>query len=160
MYSDLERFQAEGGKMHLIVQEWGDPIAVYKAAKPLAMHDMGEFVDRAFQDDDMDTVREWCKKVRDTGTMVGVGTHKPAVIDYVESKGWDVDFYAGCVYDRTRTEDEWKQVLNGHIQETPNETYRQSGPSRTPRGGLHCRLDASATRQQPGPLHVTWSYAG
>ena len=104
-YSDFQRFQAEGGKMHLIVQEWGDPIAVYKAVKPLAMHYLGEYVDRAFQDDNMEIVQEWCKKVRDTGTLVGVGTHKPEVIAYVEEKGWDVDFYAGCVYNRTRTEE-------------------------------------------------------
>ena len=114
--------------MHLVVQEWGDPIAVYKAVKPLAMHYMGEFVDRAFQDDNMEIVQEWCKKARDTGTLVGVGTHKPEVIAYVEEKGWDVDFYAGCVYNRTRTEDEWRQVLGGQMQETPNETYLQSDP--------------------------------
>jgi hypothetical protein len=114
--------------MHLIVQEWGDPIAVAKAVKPLAMHYMGEFVDRAFQDDNMEIVQEWCKKVRDTGSLVGVGTHKPEVIAYVEEKGWDVDFYAGCVYNRTRTEDEWRQVLGGQIQETANETYLQSDP--------------------------------
>ena len=128
--SDLERFRAEGGTMHLVVQEWGDPIAVYKAVKPLAMHYMGEFVDRAFQDDNMEIVQEWCKKVRDTGSLVGVGTHKPEVIAYVEEKGWDVDFYAGCVYNRTRTEDEWRQVLGGQVQETPNETYLQSDPPR------------------------------
>ena len=126
--ADLERFRAEGGTMHLVVQEWGDPIAVAKAVKPLAMHYMGEYVDRAFQNDDMEIVQEWCKKARDTGTLVGVGTHKPEVIAYVEEKGWDVDFYAGCVYNRTRTEDEWKEVLGGQIQETPNETYLQSDP--------------------------------
>ena len=76
----------------------------------------------------MDVVREWCKKARDTGTMVGVGTHNPEVIDFVESKGWDVDFYAGCVYNRTRTPDEWKKMLGGQIQETANETYLQDDP--------------------------------
>lgn len=126
--SDYQRFQAEGGKMHLIVQEWGDPIAVYKAVKPLGMHYLGEYTDRAFQDDDMDTVREWCKKVRDTGSMVGIGTHKPEVIAFVEEKGWDVDFYAGCVYNRSRTADEWKQVLGSELPELPNEIYLQSDP--------------------------------
>ena len=76
----------------------------------------------------MEIVQEWCKKARDTGTLVGVGTHKPEVIAYVEEKGWDVDFYAGCVYNRTRTEEEWRQVLGGQIQETANETYLQSDP--------------------------------
>jgi hypothetical protein len=127
-YTSLQRFEAEGGKMHLIVQEWGDPLAVGKAVKPLAMHYMGEFVDRAFQDDDMDSVKEWCKKCRDTGALVGIGTHKPEVIDWVEQHGWDVDFYAGCVYNRTRTVDEWKKILNGDIMELPGEIYLASDP--------------------------------
>ena len=127
-YSNLKRFQAEGGKMHLIVQDWNDPVGVWKDVQPLAMHYLGEYVDRAFQDDNMEMVQEWCKKARDTGTMVGVGTHKPEVIDFVESKGWDVDFYAGCVYNRSRTADEWKQVLGNELPELPNEIYLQSDP--------------------------------
>jgi hypothetical protein len=78
----------------------------------------------------MDTVKEWCKKVRDLGSLVGVGTHKPEVIAYVEEKGWDVDFYAGCVYNRTRSTEEWKQTLNGEIQEMQGETYLKGDPAR------------------------------
>ena len=65
----------------------------------------------------MNTVKEWCKQVRDLGVLVGVGTHKPEVIAQVEDEGWDVDFYAGCVYNRTRTREEWKKVLNGEMLE-------------------------------------------
>ena len=61
---------------------------------------------------------------------MGIGTHKPEVIAYVEEKGWDVDFYAGCVYNRTRTEDEWKEVLHSEIPELPNEIYLRSDPPR------------------------------
>ena len=35
----------------------------------------------------MDTIREWCKQVRDLGVIVGVGTHKPEVIDLWNHKG-------------------------------------------------------------------------
>ena len=94
--SDLARFQAEGGKMHLIVQVTAkdDAVALYKDHKPLAMHRQGE------------------------------------VIELVEEQGWDVDFYAGCVYNRTRTEEEWKQILNGQLLEMPREIYLQSDPAR------------------------------
>src|ERR1035437_726971 len=100
--ADLERFQAEGGKMHLIVQVTApdDAAALYKDHKPLAMHRQGEVVDIAFREGKMDTVREWCKRTRDLGVLVGVGTHKPEVIALVEEQGWDVDFYAGCVYNQ------------------------------------------------------------
>jgi hypothetical protein len=64
------------------------------------------------------------------GVLVGVGTHKPEVIAQVEEEGWDVDFYAGCVYNRTRTPDEWKKVLNGEMMEMANDIYLQSDPPR------------------------------
>ena len=78
----------------------------------------------------MDTVKEWCKKARDLGVLVGVGTHKPEVIAKVEEENWDVDFYAGCVYNRTRTAEEWKKVLNGEMMEMPGDIYLQSDPAR------------------------------
>ncbi len=129
---DWARFQAEGGKMHLIAQvaAHDDAAALVKNLKPLAVHRQGEVVDIAYRNGAMDTVREWCKQVRDMGVLVGVGTHKPEVIELVEEQGWDVDFYAGCVYNRTRTEEEWKQVFNGELLEMPREIYMQSDPAR------------------------------
>ena len=48
----------------------------------------------------------------------------------VEEQGWDVDFYAGCVYNRTRTPEEWKQVLHGESLEMAQEIYLRSDPPR------------------------------
>jgi len=129
---DLERFQYEGGKLHLIIQVSAgvESSMLVKTLKPLALHRQGEVVDVAYRNGQMNTVREWCKQARDLGVMVGVGTHKPEVIAQVESEGWDVDFYAGCVYNRTRTPEEWKQALNGELMEMPGETYMQSDPPR------------------------------
>jgi len=129
---DLEHFQAEGGKMHLIIQVSAgvESSMLVKTLKPLALHRQGEVVDAAYRTGQMNTVRDWCKQARDLGVMVGVGTHKPEVIAQVESEDWDVDFYAGCVYNRTRTPEEWKKALNGEIMEMPNETYMQSDPPR------------------------------
>jgi hypothetical protein len=129
---DLERFQAEGGRMHLIAQVGAgvDPGILVKRFHPLAMHRQGEVVDQAYQKGQLNTVREWCKGVRDLGVLVGVGTHKPEVIAKVEEEGWDVDFYAGCVYNRTRTNAEWQKVLNGELLEMPREIYMKSDPPR------------------------------
>jgi hypothetical protein len=129
---DLARFQAEGGKMHLIIQVSAgvESSMLVKTLKPLALHRQGEVVDKAFQSDQMNTVKEWCKQARDLGVQVGVGTHKPEVIAQVEEEGWDVDFYAGCVYNRTRTTEEWKKVLNGETLEMSGDTYLQSDPPR------------------------------
>jgi hypothetical protein len=127
---DWSRFQSEGGKMHLIAQVAArdDVAQLVKDIKPLAVHRQGEVVDIAFREHSMDTVREWCKQVRDMGVLVGVGTHKPEVIDLCESQAWDVDFYAGCVYNRTRTPEEIKQALGGEMIEMPKELYLQSDP--------------------------------
>ena len=129
---DWARFVADGGHMHLIAQVAArdDAAALVRDLKPLALHRQGEVVDIAFREGKMDTVREWCKQVRDMGVMVGVGTHKPEVIALVEEQGWDVDFYAGCVYNRTRTTEEWKKVLGGELLEMPREIYLQSDPAR------------------------------
>jgi hypothetical protein len=129
---DLARFQAEGGRMHLIVQVSAgvEAAMLVKTLKPLAMHRQGEVVDQAYKNGQMNSVKEWCKQVRDLGVLVGVGTHKPEVIAQVEAEGWDVDFYAGCVYNRTRTSDEWKKALNGETVEMSNEIYLQSDPPR------------------------------
>jgi thiamine monophosphate synthase len=129
---DWARFQAEGGNMHLIAQVTAkdDAAALVRDLKPLALQRRGEEVDLAFRNGTMAAERDWCKRVRDLGVMVGVGTHKPEVIEMVEEQGWDIDFYSGCVYNRTRTEDEWRQVLNGELLEMPREIYIQSDPAR------------------------------
>ena len=59
---DLARFQAEGGKMHLIIQVTAGVEAsmLVKTLKPLALHRQGEVVVQAFQSGDMSTVKEWC----------------------------------------------------------------------------------------------------
>lgn len=127
-----KQFQAEGGQMHLIAgdQSQDDPVAIVKELKPHSFHRQGEVVDVAYKTGKMNEVREWCKRVRDTGTMVGVATHKPEVIALIEEQGWDVDYFCGCVYNRTRTEDEWRTVLNGELMESPREIYVQSDPAR------------------------------
>jgi hypothetical protein len=129
--SDFLRFQAEGGKMELIAQgSMDDATEIVKTLKPAAIYRHGETTDRSYQNGELDRVKEWCKRVRDLGVMVGVGTHKPEVIAEVESQNWDVDFYAGCVYNRTRTQDEWRKVLGGELVEMQGDCYLQSDPPR------------------------------
>ena len=129
---DLARFRSEGGEMHLIIQVTAkdDPAELVRNLKPLALQRRGEEIDAAFKSGTMAAERDWCKRARDLGVLVGVGTHKPEVIDFCESQGWDVDFYAGCVYNRTRKPEEIRQALNGQMIEMPGELYLQSDPAR------------------------------
>ncbi len=102
--SDWEKFQSQGGNMHLIIQVMArdDAAPLVQNFKPLALQRRGEEIDKAFQTGTMAAEREWCRRARDLGVLVGVGTHKPEVIELVEEQGWDIDFYSGCVYNRTR----------------------------------------------------------
>jgi hypothetical protein len=133
--ADWARFTAEGGRMYVIAGDGNlDPagtLSLVHTLQPLALQRHGMLVDNAFREGKMDSVvGEWCRRARDLGVMVGVGTHNPKVIEFVEEKGWDVDFYSGCVYQITRTDAEWRQVLNGEIMEMSTETYLQSDPAR------------------------------
>ena len=127
---DLARFQSEGGQMHLIIQVTAndDPAALVRDLKPLALQRRGEEIDAAYRGGTMAAEREWCKRARDLGVLVGVGTHKPEVIEMVEEQGWDVDFYSGCVYNRTRSPEEWRKLLDGQLPEMPGDVYVQDDP--------------------------------
>jgi len=129
---DWARFVAEGGRMHLIPQVTAgvDAAMLVKTIKPLGLQRQGEVVDNAWQAGKMDTVKEWCKQVRQLGVLVGVGTHIPEVIAKIEEENWDVDFYSGCVYNRRRTADEWRKALHGEIMEMQGDIYMQSDPPR------------------------------
>jgi len=127
---DYERFVAEGGKMHLIMQGVGELTDFIKKHKPLSVYHHGGQTDTAFQNGQPEKVRDWTKKMRDLGIMVGVGSHRPEVIERIESEAWDIDFYACCVYNVSRTEDEWRKLLGGELMEMPRDCYVQSDPPR------------------------------
>jgi hypothetical protein len=129
---DLERYQARGGAMKLIaVNLTPSPIEeVARVIKPAGLYYHGERTDVLFREGKMDAAREFTKKVRQLGVMVGIGTHKPEVVELVEEQGWDVDFYLLCAYNRTRTRDELQKLL-GHVPVQPSEVYLEEDLART-----------------------------
>jgi hypothetical protein len=131
---DVKRYRAEGGAMNWFLLGHGlmmeNPKLAYEAAKlgPIGIAHHGNVTDERFRSGKMDQVQDFCKLVRQTGVMVGVSTHNPAVVDYIESKGWDVDYFQCCLYRVTRTAEEAAQVLNG---ESPiGEIYLKKDPER------------------------------
>ena len=69
------------------------------------------------------------KRVRDAGLVVGVSTHMPDVVDTVESKGWDVDYYMTCVYERHRSAEDLEKLL-GQAPIPVGEVYLPLDPPR------------------------------
>ena len=58
---------------------------------------------------------------------MGIGTHKPEVVEYVEEHGWDVDFYMLCAYNRTRTPEEFRKLL-GVLPLPASDVYLETDP--------------------------------
>jgi hypothetical protein len=89
----------------------------------------GEYTDRLFKAGKIAGMNEFLKRLRDSGLLVGVSTHMPAVVDTVESKGWDVDYYMTCVYERHRSASDLKTLL-GYVPLPVGEVYLQEDPPR------------------------------
>ena len=132
--ADYLRYREEGGKMNIVLLADFDlmnnpkmlPEVVAKM-KPLGIGHHGNRTDERFRTGDKWKVREFCKMVRDTGVMVGVSAHNPAVFDVIESEGWDVDYYQTCLYRVSRTVEEARAELG----EAPvGETYLERDPDR------------------------------
>jgi len=79
--------------------------------KPLAIVHHGGVTDEHFRAGTMDKVRDYLKAIRDAGVMVGMSTHRPSVIEYVEERNWDVDFYMTCFYQFSRSTEDIRKML-------------------------------------------------
>ncbi len=128
--TDLELYRRQGGKIQAILLMKDQPEAAVKRVNPIGVAHHGEATDVAFREGKMDSVLEFTKRARQTGALVGVSTHKPEVIFYIEERGWDVDFFMGCAYHRSRTPNEIRQLLGGELPLPPNEVYLASDPER------------------------------
>jgi hypothetical protein len=51
------------------------------------------------------------------------------VVETIEERGWDIDFYMTCVYERHRTREELLEHL-GHVPIPLREVYLESDPPR------------------------------
>ena len=132
---DLYRMhQEQGEEMHLISLGWDveeDPKMLDNLASvgTIGIAHHGEHTDTFFKNGQIDRVREYCKRVRDTGTMVGVSTHMPDVIKHILNEGWDVDFFMCCVYQRHRTREELMKLM-GQVPIPIPEVYLEGDPAR------------------------------
>ena len=130
-YTDRELLRSQGGDIQLIslVRPDFDEQEVARE-RPIGIAHHGEVTDVAFREGKMASVHEYLKRARQTGVRVGVSTHNPEVVAYIEEKGWDLDFYMTCAYRRTRTEEEFRRLLGGELPLPPREIYLAEDPER------------------------------
>jgi hypothetical protein len=125
------RHRQSGGRMRLLGLAHGksniSEIAKIDGLIAIAHH--GEVTDRLFKQGKLDLVNDCLKRIRDAGLLVGVSTHMPDVVDAIESKGWDLDYFQTCVYERHRDEAALENLL-GHVPLPVGEVYLKSDPPR------------------------------
>ncbi len=97
-----------GGTMHWIAQtasefaSLSNNIAEIARYEPIAIYHHGTHTDNAWHQGRIDAILDIVKMIKDRGLPAGVGTHIPEVVEHIESAGWPVDFYMGCLYNLAR----------------------------------------------------------
>jgi len=122
-YADLAK---EGIKIQGFLRGQGDPARVAMQAKTpgvIGIHHYAVATDNWYKQGQLDTAREFCKRIRDTGLMVGLAAHMPEAIMEVESQNWDIDYYMCCVYQWGRTKEEFEKLAGNRKDLLPIETY-------------------------------------
>ena len=106
-----------------------DGVASLARAGAIGVAHHGEVTDALFKEGRIGEIRDYLRHVHDAGLMAGVSTHMPALVDHIESMGWDTDFYMACVYERHRSADELRALL-GHVPIPVGEVYLEEDPPR------------------------------
>src|SRR5262249_42185456 len=83
---------------------------------------------RLHREDRLNVLTDLLKRIRDTGVLVGLSAHNPALIELAEEKKWDVDYYMCCLYYLTRPRKEFQQILGNDLP--LGEIYLPSDPPR------------------------------
>ena len=70
--------------------------------RPIAIYHHGTHTDNSWLTGKIDNIRDIVKRIKDRGLPAGVGTHIPEVVEYMEERGWETDFYMCCFYNLAR----------------------------------------------------------
>lgn len=132
--ADLDRYRQAGGTMHWLClgkPDWDRfPERIDAAAKrkPIGIAPHGGLAEKLHRAKQLTTLTDLLKRVRQTGALVGLSAHNPAVIELAEEKGWDVDYYMCCLYYLTRPRAEFEALLGKDLP--LGEIYLPSDPPR------------------------------
>jgi hypothetical protein len=131
---DLDGYRKAGGKMNWLCLGKGDweqkPELIDEAAKrkPIGIAPHGHTAEKLHREKRINVLTDMLKRIRQTGVLVGLSAHNPALIELSEEKGWDVDYYMCCLYYLSRPREEFQRLL-GH--DLPlGEIYLPSDPPR------------------------------
>jgi len=130
---DWPKYKDQGGKLNLIVlsrPDFNDRPEILSRVmklKPLGIAQHGNATQRLWREGNFEKTNDYMKRIRDAGAMVGLSFHNPQVLDYVEGKDWDIDYYMTALYYINRPREEFRKILG----EVPHgEIYLPSDPAK------------------------------
>ena len=130
---DVLRCREEGIPFHWFLLgkgDWvSDPSIIDTAAKnkPDGIAPHGGSSERLHREGRLSLLRDMLKRIRQTGCLVGLSAHNPAVIEVAEDQGWDVDYYMCCAYYHNRPRNEVEELLG---EKPMGEVYLRSDRDR------------------------------
>jgi hypothetical protein len=131
--TDWLKYKEQGGKLQLLVlsrPDFNDRPEILEQVmklKPMGIAQHGVSTNRFWDVGQFDRCKDYLKRIRDTGAMVGLSCHNPLEVEYSEEKGWDVDYYMTSLYYMIRPRAEFEKILG---QVPLGEVYLPSDPPR------------------------------
>jgi len=109
----LQHYRANGGKMNFIFQTYVPMMTSPESATlsvkqmlsvdPIGLYLSGTYNDVRFETGRADEIPPMLKTLKEaSGLLVGLGTHRPEIIEICEKENWGADFYMACMYNLRR----------------------------------------------------------
>ena len=121
----IREYRQEGGTMQWIAQtcpELGDFTGSVKGIMgygPIAIYHHGTIADNLYKEGKIGELKDRLAAMRQTGALVGLGTHMPELLEYSEEHAFDVDFYMTCVYNLSKVQRQSSSVTGVANQDEP-----------------------------------------
>lgn len=103
----LQEYQREGGRMQFIFQPYmpmDQDVSMRQmmSLNTIGVYHQGTTTDYLYESGQCEKIVAMIEKYHYMGIPVGLGTHRPDVIETSEREGWNVDFYLACMQNARR----------------------------------------------------------
>lgn len=82
--------------------------------KPIGIAFHGGATDILYRAGKIDMIKTYIDRVHDMGTLAGISTHNPKILETLHEKGFANDFYMAGLQFLTRRPDEWMKEIGAH----------------------------------------------
>jgi hypothetical protein len=131
--TDWLRYKEQGGKLQLFVlsrptfNDTPEVLPRVMKLKPMGISQHGGATNKYWDAGQFEKSKDYLKRIRDTGAMVGLSCHNPLAVERAEDEGWDVDYYMTALYYMIRPRTEFERLLG---QVPLGELYLPQDPPR------------------------------